>query len=190
MILRQTPAVLGALLCVAMPATAMTVVERDFADLVARAEQIVVGTVAAIESGEDERGGPISFITFSDLTLLKGDVEPPFVLQIHGGMTKEGIFMHVPDLPRFDVGDRAVLFVRGNGRDFCPLVGVWQGRFDVRHDAARGVDVVERADGSIVTGMSNGVVQSAQRRSDSTGRALTLPEFQDLVREEMRFPSR
>lgn len=168
----------------------MSVVDRDFTDLVALAEQIVVGTVTAIEEGENENGGPMTFVTFENLAVLKGDVTPPFVLQVHGGMTREGIFMHVPDMPRFAVGERAVLFVRGNGRAFFPLVGVWQGRFGVRRDADRGVDIVERADGTLVTGMEHGVLQSAQRNARSGSRALTLDEFRDLIREELRAPSR
>ena len=180
---------LAALLLAPLPAAAMTVVDRDFADLVDRAEQIVVGTVAAVENGENERGGPMTFVTFDELTILKGDVEPPFVLQLHGGTARDGVVMHVPDLPSFRVGERAVLFVRGNGQDFCPLVVIWQGRFEVRHDAERGIEVVERHDGTVVTGMSAGRIESAQRRAADT-RPLSLDEFADLVREEMAHPSK
>jgi len=168
----------------------MSVVDRDFADLVARAEQVVVGTVAAIESGENERGGPMTFVTFTDLTVLKGDVAPPFVLQLHGGTTRDGTIMHIPDMPHFVVSERALLFVRGNGTDFCPLVGVWQGRFAVRRDAERGIDVVERFDGSVVTGLNSGSLDAAQPRSMGAARPLSLDEFQALVREELQHPSK
>jgi hypothetical protein len=179
----------AALLSLPHSAPAMTVVDRDFADLVAHAEQIVVGTVTAIEAGENERGGPMTFISFNDLTVLKGDVAPPFVLQIHGGLTRDGVLMHVPDLPTFRVGERAVLFVRGNGRDFCPLVGIWQGRFEVRHDPDLGIDVVERHDGTVVTGMTAGNLESAQRRS-AGARPLSLDDFGALIREELTHPSK
>lgn len=190
MIFRPIAAALLAALGAAAPLHALSVAERDFADLVARAEQIVAGTITAIDAGENERGGPMTFVAVDDLTVLKGEVEPPLVLQIHGGMTREGIFMHVPDMPRFEVGERVVLFVRGNGREFFPLVGVWQGRFDIRHDPERGVAVVERADGTVVTGMEHGRVQSAQRGAEAARRALTLEEFRDLIRDELRAPSR
>lgn len=179
----------AALLALPHSVPALTVADRDFADLVARAEQIVVGTVTAVDQGENERGGPMTFVTFDDLTVLKGDVAPPFVLQIHGGTTRDGVVMHVPDLPTFRAGERAVLFVRGNGTDFCPLVGIWQGRFTVRRDAERGVDVVENHDGSVITGLAAGELQSAQRRAAGS-RALTLDEFGDLVREELAHPSK
>ena len=173
---------LAALLSLPLPVAAMTVVERDFADLVARAEQIVVGTVEAVEEGENENGGPLTFVTFTDLTVVKGDVEPPFVLQLHGGTARDGVVVHVPDMPEFTVGDELVLFVRGNGHDFCPLVGVWQGRFRVRDG------VVERFDGSVVTGLADGHLDSAQPRA--ARRPLRLSEFTDLIREEMAHPSR
>lgn len=181
---------IAALLAGAGPAAALSVIERDFSELVALAEQVVVGTATGTESGFNENGAPLTFVTFNDLTVLKGAVDPPLVLQIHGGMTREGMYMHVPDLPRFEVGERVVLFVRGNGREFMPLVGVWQGRFDVRYDAERKTSIVTRADGSFVTGMEHGVVQSAQRSAAAARRALTLDEFQNLIREELRAPSR
>lgn len=189
MISLRTGALAALLLVPLSSASAMSVVDRDFADLVDRAEQIVVGTVTAIENGENERGGPMTFVTFDDLTVIKGDVAPPFVLQIHGGTARDGVLMHVPDLPQFAVGDRAVLFVRGNGRDFCPLVGVWQGRFSVRHDDDLGIDIVERHDGTVVTGLSGGSLDTA-KRSSAASRPLSIGEFTDLIREEMSHPSK
>lgn len=172
----------------------MTVADRDFSDLVAQAEQILVGTVAAIETGENERGGAMTFVSFTELTVLKGNVAPPFVLQLHGGQVRNGLMMHVPDMPHFTTGETAVLFVRGNGRDFCPLVGVWQGRFRVTYDEERQAHVVRNHDGRLVTGFTGTALESADDAKDGGGgqaiRGLTLAEFSDLVHEEMRHPSK
>lgn len=168
------------------PARAMTVVERDFADLVERAEQIVVGRVSAIGAGKDPHGGPLTLVTFEDLTVLKGTVGSTLTLELSGGMLDSGRVMSIAEMPEFRVGERAVLFVRGNGTDLCPLVGVWQGRFRVVHDEALGVDVVERSDGARISGLEGRKLRSA-RRDDPA--AMTVEDFQSLIREEMAHPS-
>lgn len=175
----------------ASPAAGLSVVERDFSELVALSEEIVVGTVSRIDGGENARGGPLTLVSFTDLTRLKGNPAEPFVLQLSGGRARDGMLVQVPDMPTFAVGERAVLFVRGNGRDYCPLVGVWQGRFRVRQDPERGVAVVLNHDGSVLTGLVGSELETA--RGDGGGasaRALTLDEFQSLIRDELQHPSK
>lgn len=178
-------------LCLAAtPAAALSVVERPFAELVALSEEIVVGTVSRIEAGENARGGPLTYVSFTDITILKGKPTEPFVLQLSGGRTRDGSFVQVPDMPTFAVGEQAVLFVRGNGRDYCPLVGVWQGRFRVVDDPARGAKVVVNHDGSVLTGLADGSLETARGDGGGGARALTLDEFTALIRDELQFPSK
>src|SRR5512143_3121136 len=99
-----------------LPAGAMVVAQRDFADLVARAEQIVVGTVTEIREADDGAGAPATYVTFSELRVVKGDARDALPLRFYGG-TSGSVAVHLPDMPTFAVGDRAVLFVAGNGRD-------------------------------------------------------------------------
>ena len=149
------------------PAIGLSVVERDFSELVALSEEILVGTVTQIDNGETATGGPQTYVSFSDLTVLKGNPATPFVLQLSGGRAPDGMLVQVPDMPTFAVGERAVLFVRGNGRDYCPLVGVWQGRFRVRQDPERGVPVVLNHDGNVLLGLSGSELETA--RGDGGG---------------------
>lgn len=165
--------------------TAMTVVERDFSELVERAEQVVVGTVTAITAGRDANGGPLTLVSFGDLTVLKGQVGTSFTLELTGGVTDDGRVLSIPDMPQFTVGERAVLFVAGNGRDLCPLVGVWQGRFRVVHDPDSGVDVVQRSDGARVTGLEGRALRTTRSVAAGNERPLSLPEFETLIREEL-----
>src|SRR5436190_15831814 len=112
---RETSLLIGFLL-VAHGALGMVVAKRDFPALVARAEQIVVATVTDIRSGEDPAGAPMTLVTFSDLTVLKGDVDSTLTLRFYGG-TSGGYVVRVSDMPTFAVGERDVLFVAGNNRD-------------------------------------------------------------------------
>jgi hypothetical protein len=172
------------------PAPATVAVKRDFPDLVARAEQIVVGTVTAIREGENDSGQPATYVTFSDLSVLKGQVGAELTLRIAGGTIGQ-YAVRIADLPTFQLGERAVLFVAGNGRDVCPLVGVWQGRFRVRFDPDLDAEIVERDDGQTVVGVRQGEVQVASREGAGGGAAtpLTLDAFRQLVADELAAPS-
>jgi hypothetical protein len=171
-----------------VPAQAMTVVQRDFPELVARAEQIVVGTVTGIRETEEAPGEPVTLVTFSDLTVLKGDVGPELTLRLAGGRT--GAYaVQVSDMPRFTLGERAVLFVAGNGRDICPLVGAWQGRFRVRFDAALGTEIVENNGGAPVVGLVRRNLQFSSPAATGGGASpMTLDAFRQLVADEMAAP--
>ncbi|HVM96285.1 MAG TPA: hypothetical protein VMT89_07840 [Candidatus Acidoferrales bacterium] len=167
----------------ALSANALVVVQRDFADLVARAEQIVIGTVVDIKLGQNALGSPVTLVTVGDLSVLKGSVGNEMTLQIYGGGNT-----HIADLPEFKEGDRAVLFVAGNGRDVCPLVGVGQGRFRVRFDAQRNEDVVDTNDGRMVVGREKRSLRFAPA-STASANALSVDEFRQMISDELASPS-
>ena len=169
------------------PAAAMVVAPRDFADLVARAEQIVVGTVTDVSAQPDASGAPFTFVTLSDLTVLKGDVGATLTLRFYGG-TANGVMTWISDMPKFTAGERVVLFVAGNGRDVCPLVGVWQGRFAVRFDSTRNTEVVESHDGRPVIGLAGRELRFAPAHATATSAAITLDEFRQVVSDELAHP--
>ena len=184
------PAAVGAIVLAAnlcAPAAAMVVAQRDFADLVARAEQIVVGTVTDVTQQPDASGAPFTLVTLSDLSVLKGDVGPTLTLRFYGG-TADGVATWISDMPRFAVGERAVLFVAGNGRDVCPLVGVWQGRFRVRFDSVRNAEVVESHDGRPVTALAGRELRFAPAHAAATSPGITLEEFRQMVSDELAHP--
>ena len=164
----------------------MVVMRRDFSDLVARAEQIVVGTVIAIDEEQDASGTPFTLVTLSDLTVLKGDAGATVRLRFYGGHAGNMV-VRIPDMPAFTLGERDVLFVAGNGTSICPLVGVWQGRFSVRFDPARGTEVVEDSSHQPVTGRTGRNLVRAPAAA-GTAAALTLDEFRRLIADELANP--
>jgi hypothetical protein len=165
----------------------MVVVRRDFPELVGRAEQIFAGTVTDVRDSRDETGTPYTYVTFGDLTVVKGDVGTSFTLRLYGGGAGD-VGVYVPDMPAFTVGERAVLFVAGNGRAVCPLVGVWQGRFHVRRDEARGMDVVEDSDSRRVVGRTGRDLRRVERGTTAET-PLALGQFLELVSDEMDRPT-
>lgn len=175
------------LVAVALPVAAITAIERDFPALVERAEQIVEGRVTSMETGRDGHGAPVTLVTFDDLTVFKGNVGAQLTLEFAGGPIDGGGQVVIPDMPKFHVGERAVLFVAGNGRDVCPLVGIWQGRFRVV-EGDGGKRMVESHDGSRVTGLSGRKIRTAKNGA-STEPPISLEDFGALIREELAHPS-
>ena len=131
---------------------AITTIPRDFDQLVARADTVFRGTVTARASrwvGAADTRHIATFVTFQVQETYKGAPSSEQTLRFLGGTVGDDT-LEVPDLPRFTVGQTAVLFVVGNGRQFCPLVGVAQGRFHVVKDAATGQERVLTDDRSPV----------------------------------------
>ena len=131
---------------------ALTVIARDPDQLVTRADTVFKGTVttkASVWIGEANSRHIVTFVTFQVEETYKGAPATEQTLRFLGG-TVGNQTMDVPDMPRFEVGQKAVLFVVGNGKQFCPLVGVAQGRFHVVKDETAGNERVFTDDGSPV----------------------------------------
>jgi len=174
-------------LTLAAPALATTVIERTFPELVHRAEVIFAGTVTDInEQWDDAREAPFTYVTFSDLTVLKGDPGGGSItLQFLGGRTPEGMVLSIPGVPQFTIGEKSVVFCAGNGRDFCPLVGIWQGVLRVVFDPERGEETVSDNFRVPILGVREGAF--LKRTPEALQQdALPLSELIQLVEEELR----
>ncbi|MCX6955864.1 MAG: hypothetical protein NTV51_27285 [Verrucomicrobia bacterium] len=141
---------LAAVLAVLCPAVrATTIVPPTFPELVAEADCIIQGTVESIVSRpvSTARGEAIyTDVTLSVEQCLKGTAGGRIVLTFLGGElgTKR---LAIPGVPRFQVGAREILFVQRNGRQLCPLVGFFHGRYRVLRDAASQLEYVARDNG-------------------------------------------
>lgn len=127
---------MASVLVAAAPARALTATPRSFDELVQLADTVLVGTVSAVASTlvYTPSQHVVSQVTLADLQVIKGPaIDGGYTLQVPGGVV--GRYAEdYPGLPTFRVGRRYVLFVRGNHRDFFPVVGVTQGVFRVIED--------------------------------------------------------
>lgn len=174
------------ILTLPLPALATTVVEQTFPDLVRQAEVITVGTVTGIQEQWDaSRQVPITKVTFSHLTVLKGDPGlDSLTLEFLGGHLPDGKVLTVPGMPRFTMGEKTVVFSAGNRQYFWPLVGGRQGLFRVSFDPQRGEEVVSDNSHMPITGVQNG--QFLKSSPEASGhQALSLSAFIDLIKREM-----
>ncbi|NOT58511.1 MAG: hypothetical protein HOP18_28275 [Deltaproteobacteria bacterium] len=125
------------------PTQATSVTEVTFPELVHGADVIAVGSVSTIEEKWDEtRQAPLTLVTFSNHTVLKGNPGATMTLEFLGGRTPQGLTLVIPGVPQFKVGEKTVVFCAGNHRDFSPVVGVWQGVLRVMTDPQQGVETV------------------------------------------------
>ena len=176
----------GCVLSFVRLAQATSVTEVSFPDLVQRADVIAVGTVAEIKEQWDEtRKAPLTFVTFSQLTVLKGNPGESMTLEFLGGRTPQGLVLTIPGVPQFTVGEKTVVFCAGNHRDFCPLVGVWQGLLRVRTDPQRGVETVSDNFRVPITSIQAGKFVKLTPASPEQV-PLSLPDLLQAIRQELR----
>ena len=138
-----------ALLLLATPVCATTVIAPDFDSLVSGADYVVRATVKSVTSEYRTTPHGKGIFTKVELTVLEtitGTPPSPLVLQVLGG-TVDGVTMRVEGVPQFHVGDEDILFVQNNGTQFFPLVGIMNGKYPVKRDAS-GAAIVTRSNGA------------------------------------------
>jgi len=125
-------------------AKATTVIPPTFEEMADRADLVFVGKVVGSRAEWRSVGADrviFTLVEFETQQVLKGNAGASVTLQFLGG-TVGAVTLEVADIPRFNIGEREFLFVEGNGIQFCPLVGVFHGKFGVRHDEKSGRDIV------------------------------------------------
>lgn len=134
--LSETMARLGTLVLLSLAfvgtARAATVLEVDVAEATRLSEWVVRARVTAVESVDLRAAGDS---IYTDVTLAIGavyrgqGVPATYVLRLQGGRGKDGLALTVPGMPRFEVGDEAVIFLEKTGKGHVPCglgQGVWR----------------------------------------------------------------
>jgi hypothetical protein len=122
-------------LCGALPATASHLIPRTLPELAAGADLVFVGRCEAVSSHWNEDHTLILTANrFRVTRALKGAPGETVTLDELGGVVG-GIGMDVADVPRFSVGEEALLFVRRTELGRWETFGAGQGRFRLTRDA-------------------------------------------------------
>jgi hypothetical protein len=163
---------------------ATTVIPPTFDQLVGQAEMIFQGTVTEVHSvwsGEGAQRHIDSYVTFSVEESMKGAPGVSYTIRLLGG-TVDGETMEVTDSPKFNVGDRDILFVEHNGEQFVPLVGIMHGRFRVQRDEQTGRDFITTGEGEPVRNLSK---LGREEESVAATQALSLAEFKSQIQTHL-----
>jgi hypothetical protein len=191
----KTLRLLAAALCATAAfsaARATTVIPPTFDELVAQAELIFDGTVTDVKSqwiGEGAQRHIVSFVTVQVQDPIKGTPGESYTLRMLGGTVGEET-MEVSDSPKFRVGDRDILFVENNGKQFIPLVGIMHGRFHVERDNATGADMVLTDNGSALSnvqtlGREDAAGASKGAVTNAVERPLDAESFKAAIRSKL-----
>ncbi len=131
------------------PAGASVVPPLGFERLVRTAELVFTGEVVDVNARwvDTPTGRAIvTAVTFRVERMLKGDPRVTVTLDFLGGRIGD-LTLDVAGVPRFEIGQRAVICARGAGPHVSPIVGFNQGRFRVTRDPRTGRDHVTTHDG-------------------------------------------
>ncbi len=110
---------------------------RTLGGLVGASDLVFEGKVVNIEyalsdpSGAEGSRTPYTFVTYSVDQVFFGSVETAEItLRFIGGLNPVTMrYMSSSITPQFDLSDRDILFVQGNGERLCPLAGNLEGRY-------------------------------------------------------------
>jgi len=166
---------------------ALSMVQKNFDQLVQEAELVLVGTVQGMTGKKLEPSAVIvTDILFGDLNVVKGvHTEETYILQVLGGTSGEEN-LTVSGAPQFKNGETYVVFVRGNTKEAFPLVGVTQGKFRVIFDSSTDTEIVVDENNRPITRIlkSHKIMTDASTDHAQESR-MTLPEFIEEIESRM-----
>ncbi len=148
------------------------------ADTIFRGE--VVSTLPAFVDSREGRAIR-TLVVFRVDRMLKGAPAAQIALEFLGGTIGAQTFA-VAGVPRFRVGERAVLFVRRQGTFVSPIVGFYQGRFPIQRNLDTGADVVTTHDGLAFASVTD---LGAMRQVGPMVRTIGLEAFERVVRQQL-----
>lgn len=174
---------LAVCLAAAGPAFSTTVLAPRFEALVDHAELIFTGHVIAQRSEWRNQNGQksiVTLVTFGVQQIHKGRAGNTVTLQFLGG-TIGDVTLQVAEMPRFNSGERVVLFVAENGLAASPVLGFFHGRFSLRRGADGREEVLQHSGVPVVTVSDIG--RTREKSRPVTESALSHDQFTEKIRE-------
>lgn len=175
-------------------ALATSVIPPSFHELVSQADLVVDGEITSVRSEfAAHEGGRLvyTYVTVEVLEVIKGAAGPLLELRLLGG-TVGDFSMTIDGVPQFRRGDRDILFIVGNGDQFCPLVAVMHGRYPIVSRAGDGADIVLRTNGAplrapeeVQLPLSSVSLGILSRGGNPVSAAMTVAQFKSRIREEV-----
>jgi hypothetical protein len=164
-----------------------SVVPPTFEELVSQAQEIFQGVVTDVRSewvGTGAERHIVTYVTFRVEDRFKGNAGASYTIRLLGG-TVGGETMRVTDAPKFEVGDRDILFVENNGSQFVPLVGIAHGRFRVDREQTTAREVVMTNERKPV---SDVLQLGRNERAATAGSPLSIDQFKGAIRTKLANP--
>jgi hypothetical protein len=166
---------------------ALTAVPRTFAELVGRADWVLIGTVTQVTSAVEAKGTQIyTYVTLADLEVIKGEWhDTEYVLRVSGGVVDQRGEVY-PGFPQFEEGRRYILFIQGNFSALFPVVGLHQGVFRVEWDSVRQQTVVWPLSEQTPAQTHGGLPLGQSQQSMLPAASVTVEAFVQRIHAQLR----
>lgn len=190
-------AALGLALLALVPAAfATSVIAPAFDEMVGQSDYIVRAVVKSVTSewrdNPDQPGHRYigSLVELEVKEVIKGTPPSPLVLDVVGGRMGDKT-LTIEGAPKFIVGEESILFVKGNGRQIVPLVGMMHGFYPVKRDKVSGQAQMTRSNGRLLysekeIGQADST-PTAAAVSDPAARPLTPADFAARIRQSPKY---
>jgi len=144
-------------------AEATTLLRMSIEDMTAAAEAVVVGEVTDVKSAWNDGHTTIhTFVTFKVSQCIAGTCGDTIMLKQRGGTAGE-MTLHIPGMPRFSKGLKALLFLEPDPEGepgFHYVVGMCQGIFVIETDGGSGKQVAVQQGGAALADVdSDGMIR-------------------------------
>ena len=142
-------------------------------EIVGISPSIFTGTLVGLRYGYHESTGPnepYTFVRFGGLEFIRGSdlvpIDKDGTLEIShiGGIRKDMIGLEVSEQPKFELGKRYLVFLRGGGWHLSPVAGGQMGYFQL-WGKAKGDAYILDPDGTPLLGFEKGYRVFAERKS-------------------------
>jgi hypothetical protein len=167
---------------------ATSVIQPTFNELVGTADYVVRAVVTSTESSwreDSQQPGERyigSRIALDVREVIQGTPPSPLVLEVVGGRVGDEELV-IDGTPKLVPGREYILFIRGNGRVFFPVVGLAYGTFPIRRDTKTGRSEVHRANGQPLYSTQDLAPGTASTARSATARPMTPDSFRNRIRE-------
>ena len=163
--LARSGLVLAALLALARPLAATSVVPIRDRDLEERADVVVHGIVESSDATLDARGRPETLTIIAPIEVLKGELPGSLVLHQSGGTLPDGRFFRLWGRPEYVPGEEVIVFAIARRGGEYQTAEMLLGKFSVQKDAGgRSFAVPE-----LSAGIHPGVEVHPRRRPGDVG---------------------
>jgi hypothetical protein len=169
----KTGAILAFAGFLSLPVRSTTVVHLSVGSMTELADLVFAGTVVHQESRWDTTRSTIwTYVTLTNLATVKGESTVDTVTLAFKGGTVDGHTISVAGMPRFREGQREILLVhsRVGWQPTSAVVGMFQGRFQVRQSPGAGSEYVVDSYGRTIVGVEGKeLVVLGAREAETSG---------------------
>jgi hypothetical protein len=159
---------------------ATVIQQKTLEDMLIEADLVAIAQVTEVQAfATTNQQYAYTYVTLGGLDVLQGAYDQPtLTLRTDGGPLGSNQWLRIAGMPRFQQGEKVVVFVKGNAERICPLVGWEQGVLRVVKDPRTGREVLKTSHGRGIHGVKDGdLVTEPDDPAASSGITGGVPDY-------------